>query len=121
MSEQTGRTATIAVQVELDEKNVPESIHWKASEGPPQGMSVEAMMFSVWDPERRNTLSIDLWTPRMTVDAMNFFVLQVLIKTAETFRKATGDDSTSGLLDSFVSQLQQHLETRAKTEGEGSR
>ncbi len=108
-----GRSAVIKVDVQLDENSVPEQIHWTASDGPEKGRPAEAMMFSVWDPEQRNTLSIDLWTPRMTVDEMNFYVLQVLLKMAETYRKATSNPPTADLLDGFARQLTEQLEREA--------
>ncbi len=108
-----GRSAVIRVDVRLDDQNVPEKIHWAASDGPDEGRPAEALMFSVWDPDERNTLSIDLWTPRMTVDEMNFYVLQVLLKLAETYRKATSEEETAGLLDGFARQLTRQLEEQA--------
>ncbi len=108
------RRAEIRVLVELDEKKNPTGLRWEASDAAEPGLhTADAVMISIWDPEKRNTLSIDLWTPRMTVDEMNFYVLQVLLKMAETYRKATSNPPTADLLDGFARQLTEQLEREA--------
>jgi len=61
----------IDIEVELDEKNIPENIRWSATDL--QGYdeaNCRAMILAMWDHQRKDTLRLDLWTKDMTVDEM---------------------------------------------------
>jgi gliding motility-associated protein GldC len=79
----------INIQVELDENHIPEKIEWSATDGASNG-SVSASFLSVWDPESKNALRIDLWTKEFTVDEMKMFTYQNIMTMADSFEKATG-------------------------------
>ncbi len=111
---QPSRQAEIRVQVGLDENRNPVDIRWEASDAAERGVHpAEAVMISIWDPEKRNTLSIDLWTSRMTIAEMDFFVLESLLKMAQTYRQATRNNEMADLLDGFANTLMKELEKRA--------
>lgn len=90
----TSRTAEIRVTVDLDTDNVATRIQWQAAEAPGGGPAAcQSMMLSFWDSGRKTTAAIDLWTRDMTVDDMNVFFYQVLHKMADTYLRATKNES----------------------------
>ncbi len=108
------RQAEINVKIELDERKLPATIQWRATDGAPDFQAVDALLLSLWDPRSRTTLSFDLWTAEMTIDEMNFFVLERLFKLAETHRKATGSGEISKMIEDLCRVLTDKLETDAK-------
>ncbi len=85
------KTSTIELNVELNENNVPGSIHWSAPDSGQKNANTSAFFLSLWDPKDKNTLRIDLWTAEMTVDEMKQFFHQSLLTMADSFEKATGE------------------------------
>ncbi|MGB0390445.1 MAG: gliding motility protein GldC [Salibacteraceae bacterium] len=81
--------SVIKLEVSLDENHIPEQIEWSATDGAQQG-KVNASFLSVWDPEQKNAMTIDLWTKDFTVDEMKLFTYQNIMTMADTFEKATG-------------------------------
>jgi len=82
--------STITIDVETDDKRVPEGITWHATDsvtGKPQ--SSKAMMLSFWDGEEKTALRIDLWTKTMMVDEMADFFYQTMMTMADTYGRAT--------------------------------
>ena len=79
----------IKIEVSLDENLIPEQIEWSATDGAKKG-KVTASFLSVWDPEQKNALQVDLWTKEFTVDEMKLFTYQNIMTMADTFEKATG-------------------------------
>lgn len=79
----------IKLEVSLDENHIPEQIEWTATDGAQKG-KVTASFLSVWDPEQKNAMTIDLWTKDFTVDEMKLFTYQNIMTMADTFEKATG-------------------------------
>lgn len=109
------KVAEINLKVTLDETKTPVSIHWDATDAPERGeKSCDGLLLSIWDPQERNTLSFDLWTRKMTVDEMNFFVLERLLKLADTHRNATGQEEVAGMISRFGHRLAEKLEQLAK-------
>ena len=60
-------TSKIEFTVELDENKIPENINWTAEDGGIEKESSKAIMLSVWDHKKKDTLRIDLWTKDMPV------------------------------------------------------
>jgi gliding motility-associated protein GldC len=82
--------STITIEVETDEKRVPEGITWNATDsvtGRPQNS--KAMMLAFWDGEEKTALRIDLWTKTMMVDEMADFFYQTMMTMADTYGRAT--------------------------------
>lgn len=79
----------IKLEVSLDENHIPEQIEWSATDGAQKG-KVTASFLSVWDPDKKNAMNIDLWTKDFTVDEMKMFTFQNIMTMADTFEKATG-------------------------------
>ena len=92
----------INIEVELDDKNIPTNIKWNATdlEGYDEA-SCRAMLLSLWDHTRKDTLRLDLWTRDMTVDEMKIFFHQTLVTMADTLENSTNDDRISGDMRDF--------------------
>jgi gliding motility-associated protein GldC len=93
---------TINIEVDLDDKNIPSNIKWNATdlEGYDEA-SCRAMLLSLWDHNRKDTLRLDLWTRDMTVDEMKIFFHQTLVTMADTLENSTNDDRISGDMRDF--------------------
>jgi gliding motility-associated protein GldC len=95
------KSTQIAVDVTLDENHVPEKLNWHSSDNN-EGGECQAALMSFWDAEQANSLKIDLWTKKMTVDDMNIFFHQNLLAMADTFNRATGNQELSFHMKEFA-------------------
>lgn len=91
----------ITLHVELDVNRVPERISWDATDNNIKGREAKALMLSVWDPEERNTMRVDLWTKEMDVDEMKQFIHQSILLMADTLQRATGEDKMADTMRDF--------------------
>ena len=74
----------------VDEKKVPETIAWHASETSIEKVQkAKAMMLAFWDGAEKTALRIDLWTKDMMVDEMADFFYQTIMTMADTYGRAT--------------------------------
>ena len=72
------QTSEIKIKVDLDENNVPEQLHWEATDTNEKAAEAKAILMSIWDPKAKETLRINLWTKEMQVDEMKHFFHQTL-------------------------------------------
>jgi gliding motility-associated protein GldC len=80
----------IDIEVHTDEKRVPDSISWKASDAANGNVQkAKAMMLSFWDGAEKTALRIDLWTKDMMIDEMADFFYQTMMTMADTYGRAT--------------------------------
>ena len=105
-------TSEIKLNVELDEKRVPEKLHWTAKDGGVQNAEAKAMMLSVWDSKAQESLRIDLWTKDMPVDEMKVFFHQTLVAMSNTFHRATQDEKMSATMKDFCDYFAEKLELK---------
>src|SRR6056297_556911 len=101
----------IDIEVELDEKNIPENIRWRATDL--QGYdeaNCRAMILAMWDHQRKDTLRLDLWTKDMTVDEMKIFFHQTLVTMADTLEKSINDPRISGDMRDFCAYFAEKME-----------
>jgi gliding motility-associated protein GldC len=83
-------TSTITIDVILDQKQIPEQIHWNASQSTAEeSQKAKAMMLAFWDGQEKAAMRIDLWTKEMMVDEMADFYYQNLMGLADSFDRAT--------------------------------
>jgi gliding motility-associated protein GldC len=94
------KRSTIAINVEMDENNVPESMSWSSTENG-EGGQCKASMISIWDSEENNTLKIDLWTKDMTMDDMKIFIHQNILTMADMLSRSTGEEEMAGQMKEF--------------------
>ncbi|MBI1838351.1 MAG: gliding motility protein GldC [Flavobacteriia bacterium] len=91
MEDKITKTSEISIKVGLNENNLPIQMQWNASDGGIEKSPASAFLLSIWDPNEKNTMKIDLWTKDMSVEEMKQFFHQTLVTLADTFEKATGE------------------------------
>ena len=89
------KKSEIKVNIGLNENKLPLEMKWTASDGNIVDQEAKAMFLSIWDPNEKNTMKIDLWTKDLTVDEMKQFFHQTLLTMADTFENATGEKNIS--------------------------
>ena len=102
----------IKINVELDENRVPETLYWTARDGGVANQESKAMMLSVWDNNKQESMRIDLWTKDMPVDEMKVFFHQTLVSMSHTFERATGDKKMSETMRDFCDYFAEKLELK---------
>jgi|SRR4030095_9769161 gliding motility-associated protein GldC len=96
----------ITIDVEMDENRIPSSINWNASETTAEkSQKAKAMMLSFWDGSEKTALRIDLWTKDMMVDEMADFYYQTLLTMADSYGRATADNSAVDEMKKFAREL----------------
>jgi gliding motility-associated protein GldC len=109
------KNSEITLFVELDEKNVPVKIEWKATDSGFEGKrESSSMMLSLWDKSENMTLGIDLWTKEMMVEDMNVYFHQTLLKMADTYRRATRNEEVATMIENFSAGFAEKLELNKK-------
>jgi gliding motility-associated protein GldC len=84
------RTSEIKISIRLDDKQIPETIKWQATDSQTNELQEShAMMLAFWDAKEKNGMSIDLWTKELTIPEMNIFFYQTLMTHADTYERAT--------------------------------
>lgn len=105
-------TSQINFEIGLDENKVPEEISWTAEDGGITNEASKAIMISVWDHKKKDTLRMDLWTKDMPVDEMKQFYHQTLVAMADTFERATDDQKMSATMRDFCAYFAEKLELK---------
>ncbi len=105
-------TSEIKLNIGLDENKIPETIRWTAEDGGVSNEETKAVMLSVWDSKKKESLRIDLWTKDMPVDEMKIFFHQTLSAMADTFQRATNDDKMSATMRDFCDYFAEKLELK---------
>ena len=105
-------TSEIKLNIGLDENKIPENIKWTAEDGGITNEVTKAVMLSVWDSTKKESLRIDLWTKDMPVDEMKIFFHQTLSAMADTFQRATNDDRMSDTMRDFCDYFAEKLELK---------
>ncbi len=107
-------TSNITFKVDLDENRVPEEISWTAEDGGIDNEASKAIMLSVWDHNKKDTLRMDLWTKDMPVDEMKQFYHQTLVSMANSFERATDDEKMGATMRDFCDYFAEKLELKEK-------
>lgn len=102
-------TSKIEFYVDMDENRIPEQLKWSAEDGNISNEEAKALMISVWDHHKKETLRMDLWTKDMPVDEMKQFFHQTLLSMATTFERATNDDKMSATMRDFCDYFAEKL------------
>ena len=105
-------TSKIEFTIGLDENKVPEKLHWTAQEEGITNEEAKALMISVWDPNSKDTLRMELWTKDMPIDEMKQFFHQTLVSMATTFERATNDAKMSATMRDFCDYFAEKLELK---------
>lgn len=105
-------TSDITFKVGLDENRIPEEIQWSAQDGGIENEESKAIMLSVWDHKKKDTLRMDLWTKDMPVDEMKQFFHQTLVSMASSFERATNDHKMTATMRDFCEYFAEKLELK---------
>jgi len=106
----TKHTSEIKFTVGLDENKIPEKLTWDAKDGGISNEETKAILISVWDPKKKETLKMDLWTKDMPLDEMKQFFHQTLLSMSDTFYKATNDEKMTATMRDFCNYFAEKLE-----------
>lgn len=101
----------INITVELDDENIPTNIRWNASDL--EGKDVaecRAMLLSMWDPDKKDTLRLDLWTREMTIEEMKIFFHQTLVTMADTLENSTEEADMAEDMRDFTAYFADKME-----------
>lgn len=100
------KKSTIQFTVELDQDNIPERIHWDATDKPQDTPSeTKSISVSLWDSQQKNTMRIDLWTKDMPVDEMKRFYIECLGGIAQSVLSSTGDELMANEINALCDRL----------------
>jgi len=105
-------TSKIEFIVGLDENKVPEKLNWTAEDSDIKNKESKALMISVWDSVKQETLRMDLWTKDMPVDEMKRFFHETLVTMADTFERSTNDEKMSATMRDFCDYFAEKLELK---------
>ncbi|CAL2076931.1 gliding motility protein GldC [Tenacibaculum dicentrarchi] len=105
-------TSKVTFTIGLDENKIPEEISWNAEDGGINNESSKAIMLSVWDHKKKDTLRMDLWTKDMPVDEMKQFYHQTLLSMASSFERATDDKKMGDTMRDFCEYFAEKLELK---------
>ena len=95
------KESEIKIKISLDANKVPEQIYWTAEDAGEVNQKSEAILMSLWDAEKQNSLRIDLWTKDMRMNDMFIMYHQTLMGMASSLEKATGEDKLAGALRDY--------------------
>ena len=108
-------TSEIKFTVHLDEERVPDTITWDATEKSGNELSeTKAVNISLWDPNAKNTLYINLWTKEMPVNEMKKFYIDSLGGMAQNILKATGDEFMANEMNDLCEKLVAYMEKQGE-------
>jgi len=103
----------ITLTIELDEDDVPEDIVWESSDSDLEPTQCRALILSLWDHNRKDTLRLDLWTKKMIVDEMKIFFHQTLVTMADTLETSIDDERISGDMRDFCDYFADRMNIKA--------
>ena len=106
------KSSDIKITVGLDENNVPDKLLWTAEDGGIEQEEAKAILLSVWDSKKKETLRIDLWTKEMPVDEMKQFFHQTLVAMADTFERATADEKMADTMRDFCEYFAEKMDLK---------
>jgi gliding motility-associated protein GldC len=105
-------TSEIKLSIELDENKVPEKLSFTAADGGVENQESKAIMLSVWDADKQESLRIDLWTKDMPVDQMKIFFHQTLVSMSESYQRATQDEKMALTMKDFCDYFAEKLDLK---------
>jgi gliding motility-associated protein GldC len=109
------KSSEIKFIVSLDKDNVPEKITWEADESPTgKAEPASAINLSIWEPEQKGTLRIDLWTKEMATIEMKKFYIVTIGGMADSIKRATGDEFMYEKMNDLCVELAKHLAEESK-------
>lgn len=106
----------VKITIELDDEQIPVKIDWEAADAVSTDKveTCRAMILSMWDHSRKDTLRLDLWTREMTMDEMKIFFYETLSTMADTLERSIADKRISGDMRDFCEHFAKKMEIVTK-------
>ncbi|MCB0504376.1 MAG: gliding motility protein GldC [Cyclobacteriaceae bacterium] len=104
------KKSEVNFRIELDDKNVPETIQWDATDKPGDMDHTKAISIGIWDDAEKNTMRLDLWTKDMPMHEMKMFYIDALGGMAQSILAATGDENMSRRINDLCNELGKELQ-----------
>ena len=106
------KNSEIKFNIHLNEENYIDTIKWDSTDKPSDGPDeTDAVAISIWDPNQKNTLRIDLWSKKMTAFEMKRFTVDSIGGLAEALRNSTGDNKMADEMQDLCQKLVKHVES----------
>lgn len=102
MDKKVVRTSTIAITVGLDKENKPIEMQWTAQDNGGAPQPCKAVLMSLFDPDTRDTLKIDLWTNDLQVGEMDRMMYHTLRGLADSYFRATNNTKLANNFRGFA-------------------
>ncbi len=100
------KNSEIRFKITLDERNLPQSIKWQASDSQHNELKdCKTMMVSIWDAVEKTNYNMHLWTTDMTTDEMHSHFFQTLLTYADSYHRATGNPHVKEAMKKFTNEL----------------
>ena len=98
----TSKKEKFSVEVIMDENLIPEELEWHSSQGKGQSDKASAALIYLWNAQKNETFSLDLWTKKMSVEEMNKMMFQTIMTLANSYEKATSEDQLANAMRDFA-------------------
>jgi len=114
------KSSEIIIKVGLDDKQMPVSIEWKASDDP-MGAKLrpcKAMLISLFEAGDLSTAGLDLWTTDMQIIEMDRMMYQTFRRLADTYQKSTNNVELATDIQRFTQYFGEQTEILEREDGE---
>ena len=88
-----------SIEVVMDENLIPENLEWSSTQGESENAS--AALIYLWNAQKNETFSLDLWTKKMSIEEMNKMMFQTIMTLANSYEKATSEDQLANAMRDF--------------------
>ncbi|MDC3133820.1 gliding motility protein GldC [Bacteroidota bacterium] len=113
-----------SIDVLMDENLIPEDLQWNSSQGNGQSEKASAALIYLWNAQKNETFSLDLWTKKMSIEEMNKMMFQTIMTLANSYEKATSEDQLANAMrdfGEFFGEKTEILPKSGKFDGNGKR
>jgi gliding motility-associated protein GldC len=90
-----------SIDVLMDENLIPEDLQWNSSQGKGESEKASAALIYLWNAQKKETFSLDLWTKKMSIEEMNKMMFQTIMTLANSYEKATSEDQLANAMRDF--------------------
>ena len=113
-----------SIDVLMDENLIPEDLQWNSSQENGQSEKASAALIYLWNAQKNETFSLDLWTKKMSIEEMNKMMFQTIMTLANSYEKATSEDQLANAMrdfGEFFGEKTEILPKSGKFDGNGKR
>ena len=95
------KKSKLEFDIQLDVNQIPERIAMSSSDGQVDKLEIKSLMVAAWESEKKESLTIDLWTKDMMINDMYIMYHQTLYSMASSLEKSTGHNKLAGALRDY--------------------